>query len=113
MTKLCLSVLDYEQFLMEAKAKHGTSDEYTKIRTKFHESITRDHFTSNENLIEFLKPVAELIGNTKSPSSTLAHIFVEWLKLYIKLINLNKTTNPLTQKPFIDHDFDRFNIQFT
>ena len=113
MTKVCLGVSAYEQFFIQAKAKHCTSDDYLKIRTEFHKIITRDHFTSNENLIEFLKPVAELIGNTKSPSSTLAHIFVEWLKLYIKLINLNKTTNPLTQKPFIDHDFDRFNIQFT
>ena len=52
MTKVCLGVSAYEQFFIQAKAKHCTSDDYLKIRTEFHKSITRDHFTSNDKLIE-------------------------------------------------------------
>ena len=64
-------------FFMEAKAKHGISDKYPKIRTEVHESIICDNFTSNDKLIEALNPVVELIGNSESPSINLAHIFVE------------------------------------
>ena len=59
MTKVCLSVLYYKQSFMETKEKHGTSDEYPKITTEVHESITRDHFTYKNDLLEALKPVAE------------------------------------------------------
>ena len=68
---------------MGAKAKHGTSDEYPKIMTEFNEIITRDHLKSKGKLIEVLEPVSDLIGKNESPSSTLAHIFVEWIKFYI------------------------------
>ena len=100
-------------FFMETKAKYGTSDQYPKITTKVHESITHDHFASNNMLIEVLKPVADLTGNTKSPSIILAHILLKRLKLYMKLINLKNITNSLTQKLFIDHAIKWFNVQVT
>ena len=58
-----------------------------------------------------LKPVVNLIGNTKSPSSTIVHVFVELLKLYMKLQNIKNITNPLTQNLFIDNTFGHFNVQ--
>ena len=62
MTKLCLSVSACENILMEARAKHDTSDKYPKITTDVHKIITRDHLSSKKKLIEVLKPVVNLIG---------------------------------------------------
>ena len=51
MTKLCLSVSACDKILMEARAKHNTSDKYPKITTDVHKIITRDHLSSKKKLI--------------------------------------------------------------
>ena len=99
-------------FFIECKEKHDTSDKYPNITTEVHESIKRDNFLSNEKLIEVLNSVADLIRNTGSPLINPAHIFVEWLNLYMKLKNLKNITNSLTWNLFINHVFNRFNALF-
>ena len=51
-----------------------------------------DHFTANQTLISFLKPVVDAIGNLERQQTTLANIWKELLHTYKSISQLDVFT---------------------
>ena len=89
MTKVCMSVSYYQEFLLQAIKNQGTSDLYPKMKEQVIMSITERHFLDNKDLVKIMSPLADLIGNLEKASTTLADIYVQFIKLHVYYKNMS------------------------
>ena len=83
MTKVCLCITYYKQFLEEAAELSGTAEEYPKIKDEVLECINGCHFVNNKKVIEIISPIADLIGNLEKALTNICDIVLQFLKLHI------------------------------
>ena len=76
MVKVCLSIGYYKDFLKDASVKAGTMEEFPPIREDVLQYLTDRHFADNSELLEIIKPLADLIGELEKAKTNLADITI-------------------------------------
>ena len=82
LTKVCLGVNTYECCFFQSKENAGTDESCPSIKVTALQAINMSHFANNADLLQAIKPVADVIGLLESPYSTIATIYLTMIQLY-------------------------------
>ena len=71
----------YECFFFQSKEKAGTYENHPSIKVTALQAINKCHFAYNTDLLQALKPIADVIDLLESPYTTIASIYLAMLQL--------------------------------
>jgi len=100
MTKVCLSICYYKEILRDASSKCGTKVEFLPIREDVLRHLNDRHFADNSELVEIIKPLADLIDELEKAKTILADIIFQFLKLHLYFSRLAQRA--FQKNPFVE-----------
>jgi hypothetical protein len=76
MTKACLGLDAYECSFFQSKETAGTDENHPSIKATVLQAINKCHFVNITDLLQALKPIADVIGLLESPYTIIASIYL-------------------------------------
>ena len=64
------------------KENAGTDENHPSIKGTVFQTISKYHFANNADLLQDLKPIANVIGLLESPHTAIASIYLAMIQLY-------------------------------
>ena len=100
MCKVCLSIKHYKDFLEWAARNQGMTEEYPSIPNDVLTHFSSHHFVKNSDLVDIIKPIADVIGELEKSTTNLADIVLQFLKLQIAYDCIAART--IMRNPFVN-----------